>query len=78
MLSLITWAPLAGALIILMLPKEKVQTIQTVALAAAICRLAGDDRVVDRGTAAMSLSADMDSRSTSSTSWASTSRRWSC
>ena len=56
MLSLITWAPLAGALIILMLPKEKVQTIQTVAfLAAAISLVASLAMIAsfDRGTAAM-------------------------
>lgn len=35
MLSLITWAPLAGALIVLLLPKEKVKAIQTVSFIAA-------------------------------------------
>ncbi len=35
MLSLIVWAPLAGALIVLMLPKEKVKTIQGVGFLAA-------------------------------------------
>ena len=56
MLSLITWAPLAGALIILMLPKEKVQTIQTAAFLAAAISLAASLAMIasfDRGTAAM-------------------------
>jgi NADH-quinone oxidoreductase subunit M len=35
MLSLITWAPLAGALIVLCLPKEKVKAIQAVSFIAA-------------------------------------------
>ncbi len=51
MLSLVTFAPLAGALIILMIPKEKVKAIQIaafvaagVSLVASLTMLAGFDR----------------------------------
>jgi NADH-quinone oxidoreductase subunit M len=55
-LSLIIWAPLAGALIVLMLPKENVRAIQAVSFAAAGVSLLASLALIpqfDRGTAAM-------------------------
>ncbi|MBI4371972.1 MAG: NADH-quinone oxidoreductase subunit M [Elusimicrobia bacterium] len=56
MLSLITWAPLAGALIVLMLPKEKERAIQAVSFAAAGVSLLASIALLapfDGGSAAM-------------------------
>jgi NADH-quinone oxidoreductase subunit M len=58
MLSLIIWAPVVGALIILCLPKEKVKAIQAVSFIAAgvsfVASLAAL-RAFDPGTAAMQM-----------------------
>jgi NADH-quinone oxidoreductase subunit M len=56
MLSLITFIPLAGALLVLVLPKEKTRAIQAVALAAAGASLALSAALIplfNRGTADM-------------------------
>src|SRR5579883_1395401 len=56
MLSLITFIPLAGALLVLVLPKEKTRAIQGVALAAAGVSLALSAALIplfNRGTADM-------------------------
>ena len=56
MLSLIVWSPLVGALIVLMLPKEKVRAIQTVSFVAAGVAFAASLALLlqfDRSTAAM-------------------------
>lgn len=56
MLSLITWSPLVGALIVLMLPKENKRAIQGVAFLAAGVSLAASLWLIpsfDHGTASM-------------------------
>ena len=56
MLSLITWSPLVGALIVLMLPKENKRAIQVVAFLAAGISLAASLWLIpqfDRGVATM-------------------------
>ncbi|MEK7383078.1 MAG: NADH-quinone oxidoreductase subunit M, partial [Elusimicrobiota bacterium] len=56
MLSLIVWSPLAGALIVLMLPKEKVRAIQIVSFVAAGVALAASLALLlrfDKSSAAM-------------------------
>jgi len=55
-LSLITWAPLAGVLIVLLLPKQQVKLVQGVALASAALPLLLAWNLLfsfDRGTAAL-------------------------
>ena len=56
MLSLITWSPLVGALIVLMLPKENKRAIQVVAFLAAGISLAASLWLIpqfDRASTAM-------------------------
>jgi NADH-quinone oxidoreductase subunit M len=56
MLSLITWAPLAGAVVVLLLPKDNLKAIRAVGLAAAGVSLAASLALIPRfslGTPAM-------------------------